>query len=117
MGSAQFRFMVDGHAQRQQCAASDRSLCNNRASTFDRSKNARESRPKSLMILSLAFPYSDDTPAKIFELGYVAPVALHVSIEFLFPELLSSLRCGREAAILVPVPKASMNENHGSMFW
>ena len=60
--------------------------------------------------LELTLPYFNNSPTQFIEFGDVEFVTFNIPLDFCFPKIVIVDRDCREAAILVTVPKATVNE-------
>lgn len=63
-----------------------------------------------------AFPNNRDFPAITQKQGYIASVTLHIATNFFGPELRSCSGQTEQSAMLVTMPKASVDEYHCAIF-
>lgn len=65
----------------------------------------------------LTFPYNDDFPAERLEVLLIPFVAFHIFLELQLPELDTTFRRIGQLATFVPVPVATVHEDHCLVFW
>lgn len=68
---------------------------------------------QSRWVLGLTFPNHKDAPAQSAQFFGGDSIAFDVSLKFLRPECAARFRACRPWAVLVLVPKATVNENNG----
>jgi hypothetical protein len=84
-----------------------------RTRSIPASVNEREQPDNKIcLVLRLAFPYDRDPPSRSLKRRYSCPIAGHIPFELADPKLDVGDGNGRPLAAFVPVPKASVHENH-----
>jgi hypothetical protein len=71
-----------------------------------------DSFPQLAWILCLAFPDHDHTPTQTPQNGLIPSITFDVALQLHRPKFAIRGRKGSLRAALVPVPEASMDENH-----
>ena len=77
-------------------------------------EESRQRRDQCRSVERLAFPHHQHFPTERPQRRDVPLVPLHVLLELLVPVGRACLRCRRSAAARVPMPEASMHEDHFS---
>ena len=72
---------------------------------------------QGIRFFQLALPNREDIPPQQAELPLILLVALNCPLEFRHPVVLAAGGRAVPRATGVPVPKTTVNENHGVVFW
>jgi hypothetical protein len=104
-----------GHRLRQECEGQRRRECSEAARCPLSTEQPSESGAQLIRTSEFTFPDRDDAPAEGLECGSRSSVASDVPTELLQPEPEIALRRVGVLAVRVPMPKASVYNDDGSV--